>query len=141
MLHSVSGIQRRPQRPLRNKEGLVRERILDFPAGREPTHIDQSLIGSVWAFHKTRFAGNGRAVGIIALGRFCWSGGRRWRSRWLRICFGVFRRRRVWIEWLLGWLIFRTRFGWVSRGLIPCAAPHRFFIAASRNKECGQQRK
>src|ERR1700692_1362844 len=64
---SVSG--NRPQLPLRNKKDLVGERIFYFRARREPTDIDQPLIGGVRAFHEARFTRDRRSVGIIALGR------------------------------------------------------------------------
>src|SRR6266513_1415949 len=63
-------IQHRPQLPLRNKKDFVGERIFYFRARREPTDIDQPLIGGVRAFHEARFTRDRRSVGIIALGRF-----------------------------------------------------------------------
>ncbi len=66
MLDSVSGIQHRPQLPLRNKKDFVGKRILYFGAGREPTHVDEALISSIRTFYKTGFSGNRRAIRIIA---------------------------------------------------------------------------
>src|SRR5437588_89377 len=108
-------------------------------ARRKTAHIDESLVGSIWAFHKTRLARNRRAVGIIALGWFCRRGRRRRRCRRLRACFGVFRRG-VWIKRLLCRLIFCTGFGGVPRGCTPRPYRHRLFLAASRKKERGKQR-
>src|SRR3989442_6188719 len=114
MPHPISGIEHRSQLPLRNKKDFIRERVLNFRARRETAHIDKSLVGSIWAFHKTRLAGNRRAVGIIALGWFCRRGRRRRRCRRLRACFGAFRRG-GWIKRLLCPLSFCTGFGGGTR--------------------------
>src|SRR5256712_4357063 len=127
MPHPVSGIEPRSQLPLRNKKDFIRERVLNFRARRETAHIDKSLVGSIWAFHKTRLAGNRRAVGIIALGWFCRRGRRRRRCRRLRARFGVFRRG-VWIKRLLRRLIFCTGFGGGTRRGKPAPSPHRVFL-------------
>src|SRR5256885_3537778 len=102
---SVSGIQHRPQLPLRNEKDFVGERIFDFCARRKTAHIDQALVRRIRAFHKTGFSGNRRAVWIIGL-----RGLRRSRRsrRWGGPCRGrldVFRRC-VWIKRLLGRRIF-----------------------------------
>src|ERR1700731_2239977 len=139
MLHSVSGIQHRPQLPLRNKKDFVRERILNFCARRKTTHIDKSLIGSVGAFHKPGFTRNRRAVGIIA---FCSLTGRsgcrprRWR---LRRCLNVFRWRRVRVKRLLCWLILYTGFGGIAGGATPRACRRHLVLGASRNKKAGKE--
>src|ERR1700719_895437 len=70
MLHSVSGIEHRPQLPLRNKKDFVGERVFYFRARREPTDIDQTLICGVRALHEARLPRDRRSIGIIALGRF-----------------------------------------------------------------------
>src|SRR5215831_13637402 len=81
MLQAVSGIQHRPQLPLRDKEYFVCERILNFGAGRKPTHVHQALIRSIRTFHKSRLSRHRRAVGIVALGRLRWRIATRGRSR------------------------------------------------------------
>jgi len=139
MLHSVSGIQHLPQLPLRNKKDFIRERVLHLRARRETAHVDESLIRSIWAFHKTRLAWDRRAVGIIAFGWFCRRGRCRRRCWRLRTCFGVFRRR-VWIKRLLCRLVFCTRFGGILRGGMPRAGRPCLVIGASRDKKCGKQR-
>src|SRR5690242_8524727 len=53
---------------LRNEEDLVGERIFNFCSGRETSHIYQTLISGVWAFHKTGFSRYWRSVGVIPLG-------------------------------------------------------------------------
>src|SRR2546427_1007682 len=133
MPHPVSGIQHRSQVPLRNKKDFISERVLNFRARRETAHIDKSLVGSIWAFHKTRLARNRRAVGIIALGWFCRRGLRRRRCRRLRARFGVFRRG-VWIKRLPCRLIFCTGFGGGPRGGIPRAFEQWVFPDRSREK-------
>src|SRR5215468_10101968 len=66
---SVSSIRHAPQLPLGNEKDFVCERILYFSARRKPTYIDQTLVGRVGTLHKTWFAGDWRAVRIVALGR------------------------------------------------------------------------
>jgi len=114
-----SGIQHRPQLPLRNKKDLICKGILYLGPGREPTHINQALIRRVWAFHKAGFPRDKGSVRVIA---FCGfrrrtPTRRRRRSRGLRACFPILRRRRVWIEGLLG----RRTFSTARLGRIPCS--------------------
>src|SRR2546423_350347 len=137
-LHPVSSIQRAPQPALRNQKDFICERILNLGAGREPTHIHQSLIWRVWTLHKTRFAGDGCPIRIVAFGRFGWRSGGRGRALRLRIWFRIFWRS-IWIKRLLGRLVFSSRFGRVSRTGMSRTSGHRFFFGTSRNKECNEQ--